>query len=480
MRAMSVLVPVVLSGGAGSRLWPVSREALPKPFIRLPDGENLLRKTLRRAAAVAQGNGILVVTNREYFFLTGDEYAALGREMLPQLDFLLEPAARNTAPAICAAALELGRALGEEAVLLVLPADHLIQDEAAFKDAVAEAARLAREGWLVTFGIAPTRPETGFGYIEAGEALSAGAAKVARFVEKPNLARAQEYVAQKRFSWNSGMFCFTAGAVLAALRRHAPEVVKAVEATLAATDRQKKPLVLAQAEFAKAPDVSFDYAVMEKAEKVAVVRAGFDWNDIGSWSALAELTPADDAGNRVNCRVRGDALMVGSRDCYVQSERVVAAVGVEELVIVDTPDALLVSHRDRAQEVKTVVQRLKLASHESVRHHRTVHRPWGTFTTLEEGPRFKIKRIVVKPGASLSLQFHHHRSEHWVVLSGMAKVAVDGKEVLLRPDESTYIRAGSQHRLSNPGTIDCVIIEVQAGDYVGEDDIVRVEDRYGR
>ncbi len=475
MRAMTVLVPVVLSGGAGSRLWPVSREALPKPFIRLPDGENLLRKTLRRALAVAQGDGVLVVTNREYFFLTGDEYAALGKE-LPALDFLLEPIARNTAPAICAAALEVAKARGEEAVLLVLPADHLIRDEAAFKDAVADAARLASEGWLVTFGIAPTRPETGFGYIEAGEALSAGASRVARFVEKPDRARAQEYVAQKRFSWNSGMFCFTARAVIAALRRHAPDVVKAVEATLAATDRQKKPLVLAQAEFAKAPDVSFDYAVMEKADKVAVGRAGFDWNDVGSWSAIADLTPADDAGNRVT----GEAILVGSRDCYVQSERVVAAVGVEELVIVDTPDALLVSHRDRAQDVKTVVQRLKLASHESVRHHRTVHRPWGTFTTLEEGPRFKIKHIVVKPGASLSLQFHHHRSEHWVVLSGMAKVAIDGKEVFLRPDESTYIRAGSQHRLSNPGAIDCVIIEVQAGDYVGEDDIVRLEDRYGR
>jgi mannose-1-phosphate guanylyltransferase/mannose-6-phosphate isomerase len=475
MRAMSVLVPVVLSGGAGSRLWPVSREALPKPFIRLPDGENLLRKTLRRALAVAQGSGVLVVTNREYYFLTGDEYAAIGKE-LPRLEFLLEPAARNTAPAICAAALEVAKARGDDAVLLVLPADHLIRDEARFREAVAEAARLAQEGWLVTFGIAPTRPETGFGYVEAGEALSASASKVARFVEKPDLARAQEYVAQKRFSWNSGMFCFTAGAVLAALRRHAPDVVKAVEATLAATDRQKAPVVLAQAEFAKAPDVSFDYAVMEKAEKVAVVRAAFDWNDVGSWSALAELTPPDDAGNRVS----GEAIFVGSRDCYVQSERMVAAVGVEDLLIVDTPDALLVSHRDRAQDVKTVVQRLKLASHESVRHHRTVHRPWGTFTTLEEGPRFKIKRIAVKPGASLSLQFHHHRSEHWVVLSGMAKVSVDGKEVLLRPDESTYIRAGTPHRLSNPGAIDCVIIEVQAGDYVGEDDIVRLEDRYGR
>ena len=359
---MAVLLPVVLSGGAGSRLWPVSREALPKPFIRLPDGENLLRKTLRRAAAVAQGNGILVVTNREYFFLTGDEYAALGkppgREMQPPLEFLLEPAARNTAPAICAAALEVARARGEDAVLLVLPADHLIHDEARFREAVAEAARLAREGWLVTFGIAPTRPETGFGYVEAGEALSASASKVARFVEKPDLARAQEYVAQKRFSWNSGMFCFAAGTVLAALRRHAPGVVEAVEATLAATDRQKQPLVLAQAQFAKAPDVSFDYAVMEKAEKVAVVRAGFDWNDVGSWSALGELRPADASGNTVATE---HAVTVDARGniLYGSGGKGIAAVGVEDLVIVATDDAVLVMPKSKAQQVRDVVKALE-------------------------------------------------------------------------------------------------------------------------
>ena len=472
---MSGLIPVVLSGGAGSRLWPVSREALPKPFIKLPDGETLLLKTMRRAVGVADGSGVLAVTNREYYFLSRDEYEALGKGT-PPLDFLLEPVGRNTAPAICAAALHAVREHGDKVVMLVLPADHLIRDEAGFRKAVAEARKLAADGWLVTFGIRPTGPETGFGYIEAGEPLSANAFDVKRFVEKPDLATAKAYIAEGRYTWNSGMFCASAVAIIEAMRAHAPEVLKAVEATLAATDYAKTPRILPEAPFAKAPDVSFDYAVMEKAGKRAVVPASFDWNDIGSWSALAELTSPDAQGNRVS----GEAVLIDAAGCFVQSDRMVAAVGVEDLLIIDTPDALLVSRRDRAQDVKSVVQRLKLVSHDSVHHHRTVHRPWGTYTVLEEGKRFKIKRIVVRPGASLSLQMHHHRSEHWVVVSGMAKVVRGDEELYIRPDESTYIRAGTAHRLSNPGAIDCVLIEVQAGDYVGEDDIVRLEDRYGR
>lgn len=467
--AVSALVAVILSGGAGARLWPVSREALPKPFIRLADGETLLFKTFRRALAVG-GKSPLVVTNREQFFLTRDEYARLGKDA-PECDFLLEPLSRNTAPAICAAAMHVARLHGEDAVMLVLAADHLIQDQGAFTQAVEEAKALAAEGWLVTFGIAPTRPETGYGYIEAGEPPA-----VKRFVEKPDAASAQRYLASGNYCWNSGMFCFSARAVLEALRQHAGEVARAVQAAVEKMDYAKAPRVLAEAEFARAPDVSFDYAVMEKAQKRAVVRARFDWSDIGSWAALAELTPADAEGNRVS----GEAILLDAAGCFVQSERMVAAIGVENLLVVDTPDALLIARRDRAQDVKAVVQRLKLAAHDSVRVHRTVHRPWGTYTVLEEGSRFKIKRIVVKPGASLSLQKHHHRSEHWVVVSGMAKVQRGEEEIYLRPDESTYIRAGTAHRLSNPGTIDCVMIEVQAGDYVGEDDIVRLEDRYGR
>ncbi|MGQ0654208.1 MAG: mannose-1-phosphate guanylyltransferase/mannose-6-phosphate isomerase [Betaproteobacteria bacterium] len=472
---MSALVPVILSGGAGARLWPVSREALPKPFIRLPDGETLLAKTLRRAVASAAGGAVLTVTNREYYFLTRDEYASAAKGV--ELDYLLEPAGRNTAPAICAAALHIARRHGEDCVMLVLPADHLIHGEGAFLDAVGQARGLAAQGWLVSFGIAPAAPDTGFGYIEAGAAIAGAAHEVKRFVEKPDLASAREMVASGRFSWNSGMFCFSAGTVLAALERHAPEVLRSCRAALDGAAAGSQPPVLAQAEFAAAPDISFDYAVMEKAERRAVVGGAFDWSDVGSWSAIASLVPADAAGNRIN----GEAVTIDAAGCFIQSDgRVVAAVGVENLLIVDTPDALLVAHRSRAQDVKAVVQKLKLSAHESVRHHRTVHRPWGTFTVLEEGPRFKIKRIVVKPGASLSLQLHHHRSEHWVVVSGMAKIVNAETEKFLRPDESTYIRAGTPHRLSNPGAIDCVMIEVQTGDYVGEDDIVRLEDRYGR
>ncbi|HZM34494.1 MAG TPA: mannose-1-phosphate guanylyltransferase/mannose-6-phosphate isomerase [Burkholderiales bacterium] len=384
--------------------------------------------------------------------------------------------ARNTAPAICAAALHVRRQMGGDAVLLILPADHLIRDSAAFSAAVDEARGLAQQGFLVTFGVTPTRAETGFGYIEAGEALSKKASTVKRFVEKPDPATAQAFVASGSYAWNSGMFCATADAIVEAMQRHAPEVLRAVEATLSATSTDRAPRLLDEAQFSLAPDLSFDHAVMEKAAKRAVVFGEFDWSDIGSWSAFAELIDADPQGNRV-C---GEAVLIDAHGCFVQSDRVVAAVGVDDLLVVDTPDALLISSRERAQDVKAVVRRLKLEAHATTVHHRTVHRPWGTFTVLEEGERFKIKRIVVKPGASLSLQMHHHRSEHWVVVSGMAKVQRDKEEIFVRPDESTYIRAGTVHRLSNPGAIDCVMIEIQAGDYVGEDDIVRLDDRYGR
>ena len=471
---MSAFIPVILSGGAGTRLWPVSRESRPKPFIRLPDGSSLLQKTLGRAAALREVTEIVTVTNRDHYFLTRDEYDQLAA--VPPLGYLLEPFGRNTAPAIAAVTRHVADRLGPDAVLLVLPADHLIHDEAGFAASVDQARALAAAGWLVTFGIPPTAPETGFGYIEAGVPVGQGF-QVARFVEKPSREKAEAYLAAGNFTWNSGMFCFTAGAMIEALQAHAPDLVAAVDATLAATDFTKSPPVLSAECFKQAPDISIDYAVMEKAGKVAIVPAGFDWSDIGSWNALAELTAPDGCGNRV----AGEAVLVDVANCYVQGEdRVVAAVGVANLLIVDTADALLVADRDRAQDVKAVVQQLKLASHETVRHHRTVHRPWGSYTVLEEGERFKLKRIVVKPGASLSLQMHHHRSEHWVVIAGMARVVNGEHEIFVRTDESTYIPAGTAHRLANPGKIDCVMIEVQTGDYVGEDDIVRLEDNYGR
>lgn len=476
-----MLLPIILSGGAGSRLWPVSREALPKPFIALPDGETLLQKTLKRAIELPGVEHVLTVTNRDYYFLTRDEYEshaddADGNGIVH--DYLLEPMGRNTAPAIAAAALHAARKHGEDVILLVLPADHLIKDHASFAQAVAHAQTLALQGHLVTFGIQPTSPETGYGYIESGAALPGSSGyQVARFVEKPDLATARDYLASGRFTWNSGMFCFTAGAMLAALRACAPEVLAAVEQTLAATALDKDPIVLDAATFAAVPDISIDYAVMERADKVAVVPVSFDWSDIGSWSALAELVAPDERGNRASC----DTVLLDSDNCFIQSDtRMVAAIGVDDLLVVDTPDALLIAHNSRAQDVKSVVAQLKLLSHATVHHHRKTHRPWGTYTVLEEGEGFKLKRIVVKPGASLSLQMHHHRSEHWVVVSGTAKVINGEREILVQRNESTYIPAGTAHRLTNPGVVDCVMIEVQTGDYLGEDDIVRLEDRYGR
>jgi mannose-1-phosphate guanylyltransferase/mannose-6-phosphate isomerase len=473
-----LLIPVILSGGAGTRLWPVSREAHPKPFIVLPDGQSLMQKTLLRAAAL-KPESILTITNRDYFFITRDAYAEVALAPGIALDYLLEPAGRNTAPAIAAGALRIREQFGDEAMMLVLPSDHLIRDIAAFADAVEAAAKLAGEGYLITFGIAPTGPETGFGYIEADQSRRLGGAGliVRRFVEKPSREKAEAYLASGRYYWNSGMFCFRAGEFLSELARCAPEVSDAVTAAWQATPRDQTPVAIDPESFARIADISVDYAVMEKATRVAVVPGRFDWSDIGSWQALADLVPADAEGNRV----QGEAVLVESKDCFVRSEdRLVAVLGVQNLLVVDTPDALLVADRNRAQEVRSIVRRLNDSGHPSARLHRTVHRPWGTYTVLEEGPRFKIKRIVVKPGASLSLQYHHRRSEHWVVVSGSARIVNGENEITLGADQSSYIPAGTTHRLANPGEVDCVMIEVQSGDYLGEDDIVRLDDHYGR
>lgn len=469
-----MLIPVILSGGAGTRLWPVSREARPKPFIRLPDCQSLLQKTFMRAANLSGADEILTVTNRDYYFQTKDEYLACNSSA--KLSFLLEPCGRNTAPAIALAALFVTATHGSDAKMLVLPADHLISDLAAFSAAVEAAQTLADQGNLVTFGIQPSVPETGFGYIEAGEKLGAGRA-ARRFVEKPDAIRAEEYLAAGNFYWNSGMFCFRAGELLAVMETTCPDMLTAARACWAATQIDGALIELDPISFAAQPDISIDYAVMEKASNVAVVPCDLGWSDIGSWNGLRDLVAPDADGNRS----LGDAVLIDTRNTFIQSEHhLVAAVGVEDLVIVDTSDAVLVAHKDKTQDVKKVVAHLKQHAHDAYRLHRTVQRPWGTYTVLEEGPRFKIKRIEVKPGASLSLQMHHHRSEHWVVVSGMAKVTNGDREIFVNTNESTYIPAGCTHRLENPGVIDCVMIEVQVGDYVGEDDIVRFEDRYGR
>ena len=468
------LIPVILCGGAGSRLWPVSREHHPKPFIRLADGQSLLQKAFLRGARLTGVKEILTVTNRELFFKTDDEYREVNNGGIAT-SFVLEPFGRNTAAAIAAASLQIAKSHGEDAIMLVLAADHLIADQGAFSDAVNEAIKLADTGSLVTFGIKPHSPETGYGYIEAE------GSKVLRFVEKPTLEKAQQYVASGNFLWNSGMFCFKVGTMIEAMQQHCPDIFLAtqscVEKSRLATGKAFTELMLEPASFADIPDNSIDYSVMERSDNVTVVPCDIGWSDIGSWSALGDLSAPDPQGNRID----GEALLHDVSDCYIQTKkRMVGAVGVSNLIIVDTPDALLVAHKSRAQDVKHLYAALKAKGHDAHKDHLTVHRPWGTYTVLEEDPCFKIKRIEVKPGGCLSLQMHHHRSEHWIVVSGMAKVVNGEKILFVRTNESTYIPAGHKHRLENPGMLPLVMIEVQSGEYLGEDDIVRFEDSYGR
>lgn len=471
---MFSLIPVILCGGVGSRLWPVSRESHPKPFIRLSDGQSLLQKTFLRAACLPGVEELLVATNRELYFKTEDEFREINTAQRA-ISFILEPFGRNTAAAIAACALQITQTHGDDAIMLVLPADHLISDQEAFALAVTEATALARQGKLVTFGIQPESPETGYGYIEAD------GQDVLNFIEKPILEKAQEYVSSGRFLWNSGMFCFTAGNLIREMEQHSPAILLAtktcIEQSRLATGKGFSQLELDAPSFNLVPDNSIDYAVIEKSKQVAVVPCRIGWSDIGSWNALGDLSIPNTEGNRVE----GEVLLCDVTNCYIRSDnRLVGAVGVDNLLIIDTPDALLVAEKSRAQDVKRIYAQLKAQGHEAHKLHRTVHRPWGSYTVLEEGPRFKIKRIEVRPGASLSLQMHHHRSEHWIVVSGMAKVVNGEQELFIRTNESTYIPAGHKHRLENPGVRALIMIEVQSGEYMGEDDIVRYEDIYGR
>ncbi|WP_207226511.1 mannose-1-phosphate guanylyltransferase/mannose-6-phosphate isomerase [Corticibacter populi] len=478
-----MLIPCIIAGGSGTRLWPVSRQARPKPFMTLPDGQSLLQKTLLRAAALTGVEQVLVVTGKDLYFSTQDEFRQLPVAARLQFDYLLEPQGRNTAPAIAAAALRVQQLHGDEALLLVLPADHLIDDQPAFAAAVQQACEAAQQDWLVTFGIQPQYAEIGYGYIETGDALDgeAAARHVVRFTEKPDEATAQQYLLDGRHLWNAGMFCFRAAAVLAELAEHAPDVLEAAGQSLAQAPCMQgagsSHVELAPAAFAQAPDISIDYALMERSQRVVVVPCDPGWNDIGSWTSMRELYPRDADGNQSV----GETVLIDVEDCFIDApERLVGAVGITDLIVVDTPDALLIADARRSQDVKRITETLKQRQHDAYRLHRTVNRPWGTYSVIEEGPRFKIKRIVVKPGASLSLQMHHHRSEHWIVVSGMARVVNGEREFLLDTNESTFIKAGQHHRLSNPGVIDLVMIEVQSGEYLGEDDIVRFDDVYGR
>jgi len=469
-----MLIPLILSGGSGTRLWPVSRKNLPKQFLALAGKGTLFQQTLARTRQLPDVAAPIVVASDDHRFLAADQLLASG---IDNATIVLEPLARNTAPAIALGALQaLDR--DPDAVLLVLPADHLIGDTAAFVQAVTQALPLAAQGWLATFGIRPDRPETGFGYIRRAEAIDAHAYRVAEFVEKPALATAQSYLADGGYDWNSGMFLFKAARYLDELAEHAPAMLAAVREAHAKATTDLDFVRIDRDAFARVPDDSIDYAVMEKTRRAAVIPVSCAWSDIGSWSALW-LTGDKDADGNLR---EGDTLAVATHNSLLRSHdrHLLATVGVDNLVVVTTPDATLVAHRDAAQDVKKIVEQLKAAGRSEHSLHRVVHRPWGHYDSLEEGERFQVKRIVVKPGASLSLQKHHHRAEHWIVVSGTAEVTCDDKVFLLGENQSTYIPLGSKHRLRNPGKVPLELIEVQSGSYLGEDDIVRYDDVYGR
>nr|WP_275672427.1 mannose-1-phosphate guanylyltransferase/mannose-6-phosphate isomerase [Thermomonas alba] len=463
------LQPVLLSGGSGTRLWPLSREAYPKQFLPLADEVTMLQATWRRVAPLADAAPI-VVAGEDHRFLVAEQLRQIGA---PTPAILLEPAGRNTAPAIAAAALQ-AMAAGDDPLLLVLPSDHVVRDLAAFRAAVRAAMPAAEAGRLVTFGIVPAAPETGFGYIQA--APGEGVRPVLRFVEKPDAATARAYLDAGGYYWNSGMFLLRASRYLDELQRFRPDILAAVRAAFAAAARDGDFIRLDKTAFAACPSDSIDYAVMEKTDAAAVLPVDIGWNDVGSWSALWEVSAQDADGNAHH----GDVIAIDSRNSYAYARRLVALVGVDDLVVVETDDAVLVARKDRVQQVKDVVARLKDEARPQAVLHREVHRPWGSYDSIDIGDGFQVKRIKVKPGARLSLQSHARRAEHWVVVRGTARVTRDNDVFDLFPNQSTYIPIGARHRLENPGSEMLELIEVQSGDYLGEDDIVRYEDAYGR
>ncbi|MDQ1078720.1 mannose-1-phosphate guanylyltransferase/mannose-6-phosphate isomerase [Pseudoroseomonas cervicalis] len=468
------IVPVILCGGTGSRLWPLSREGFPKQFWPLLSRRTMLQDT----AARASGTGFaapLVISNQAHRFLIAEQLreAAVGEARI-----VLEPVARNSAPAIAAAAL-LAHEANPQDVLWLMPADAAISDTVALHAALARAAEAARAGHIVTFGMRPTAAETGYGYIEAGAALPGveGVSAIARFVEKPDAARAAEFLAGGRHLWNSGMFVATAATLLSELERLAPDLLAAVRAAVEGATRDLDFIRLDPAAFALAPDISIDYAVMEKTDRAAVVPAALGWSDVGSWAALWEVSPKDAQGNAV----QGPVALYNTRNSYVRSEGMLTGVvGLEDAVIVVTDDAVLAMHRDHAQDVKKLLEQLKAQGRPEATEHRRMYRPWGHYEGLIKGDRFQVKKISVKPGQKLSLQKHYHRAEHWVVVAGTAIVERDAERIMLRENESIYLPLGCVHRMENPGMIPLTLIEVQSGSYLGEDDIVRFEDTYGR
>jgi mannose-1-phosphate guanylyltransferase/mannose-6-phosphate isomerase len=472
--ASRTIVPVILSGGSGTRLWPVSRESFPKQLWPLISDRTMIQETALRAAGPGFAAPI-VVCNEEHRFLIAEQLREAG---MGHARILLEPVGRNSAPAIAAAALLVADD-DPGAVLWMMAADSSITRPDALALALEEAVAAARAGRFVTFGMKPTAPETGYGYIEVGAAIEglAGAKLVARFVEKPDAATASALVAGGQHLWNSGMFVFTAETLIEEMQEHAPDVMVAARGALAARTTDLDFIRLGREAFAACPSISLDYAVAERTARAAVVPADLGWSDVGSWNALWELGDKDASGN-VSL---GDVLIEGATDCYVRSDGMLTAVvGLSDAIVVTTEDAVLAMHRDRAQDVKKIVERLRRAGRHEAASHSRCYRPWGFYESLINGDRFQVKRIVVKPGEKLSLQKHYHRAEHWVVVAGTAMVVRDADEVMIRENESIYLPLGCVHRLENPGRIPLELIEVQSGSYLGEDDIVRFEDTYGR
>ena len=479
------MIPVILSGGSGTRLWPLSRQAYPKQFLALAGEDTMLQATWQRVAELASA-APLVVANEDHRFMVAEQLRQVG---CTPAAIVLEPVGRNTAPAIAVAALQ-ATADGADPLLLVLPSDHVIADAAGFRAAVAAATPAAQAGKLVTFGIVPTAAETGYGYIKAASdestptttaqtqgARASAVRQVAGFVEKPDAATAAQYLASRQYFWNSGMFLFQASRYLAELERHAPAMLAACRAAFEGAKRDTDFVRLDKAAFAACPSDSIDYAVMEKTADAAVLPIDVGWNDVGSWSALWQVAQQDGDGNAHH----GDVLALDCHDTLAWGDhRLVAMIGLRDIVVVDSDDALLVAHKDHVQDVKEVVARLKAEGRSESNLHRKVYRPWGAYDSIDMGERFQVKRITVNPGAALSLQMHHHRAEHWIVVSGTAEVTRGEEVLLLSENQSTYIPLGVTHRLRNPGKVALELIEVQSGSYLGEDDIVRLEDVYGR